>query len=395
VHKPFYKDPPSIIGWGVALASVIAYWYFFVRKDVPKPGEQVARVTAVVGRVRVKPNDLEAWNDARLQDALHVGDVVQTEQRSGAAISFNSGSLVRVQQNSIVYLGGSAEQSTAAWRVGSGNVNFSVGEQVTDIATPTLTTTAERNSTGNIDVGEDGNTGVRIFRGQAEVATSKGEVITLGENEALQVDAQGQAGPKQALPPPPKLLAPQIRATVPFTAPPDTTADLSWEEVINGDTYRVALDYNVVQSDLLLAASLEVPGIRETHHELQGLDPGRYFWRVAAVNDAGLEGAFSRVSFFSVEPLPKASPVNVDGEDLDLPSLTLAPVEEVAPGVLHVHGRAEPGSEVTLDGHPVSLMPDGSFNEHVKRTDQAEVTVRATRKGGQFAEQSGPVRRRP
>ena len=45
-RKPFYKDPLSIIGWGMALASVVAYWYFFVRQHVPKPGEQVARVTA-------------------------------------------------------------------------------------------------------------------------------------------------------------------------------------------------------------------------------------------------------------------------------------------------------------------------------------------------------------
>ena len=47
--------------------------------------------------MRVKPNALEVWNDAVLQDLLHVGDVVQTEQRSGAAISFNSGSCVSVR----------------------------------------------------------------------------------------------------------------------------------------------------------------------------------------------------------------------------------------------------------------------------------------------------------
>ena len=37
-RKPFYRDPLSIIGWGIALASIVAYWYFFVRKPVPKPG---------------------------------------------------------------------------------------------------------------------------------------------------------------------------------------------------------------------------------------------------------------------------------------------------------------------------------------------------------------------
>ena len=55
-RRPIYTDPLSIIGWGIALASVVAYWYFFVRRPVPKPGQQVAQLTAVEGRVRVKPH---------------------------------------------------------------------------------------------------------------------------------------------------------------------------------------------------------------------------------------------------------------------------------------------------------------------------------------------------
>ena len=394
-RKPFYKDPLSIIGWGLALASVLAYWYFFVRRPVPKPGEQVARFSIVEGRVRVKPNAVEVWKDAVLQDLLHVGDVVQTERLSGAAIFFNSGSTLGVKPNSIVYLGGSAELSTAAWRVESGNVDFSVGDQVTEIVTPNLTTTAQRNTRGSLDVGDEGATGVKVFAGQAEVATSRGQVITLGQNEAVHVDAQGEAGEKQALPPAPKLLAPEIRATIPFASPPEATAELSWEAVINGDTYHVALDYNVAQAELLLAATLDVPGLRETSHALEGLEPGRYFWRVAAVNESGLEGEFSRVSFFSVEPLPKAAPIAVPVPALDVPFLTLAAVVEVAPGVLHIRGTAAPGSDVTVDGHPVKLLRDGSFSEHVRRTERAAITVRATFADGQFAEQARPVPRRP
>lgn len=390
-RPPFYKDPLSIIGWGLALAAVVAYWYFFVRRPVPKPGEQVARFSLVEGRVRVKPNALEIWKDAVLQDLLHVGDMVQTERASGAAIFFNSGSTLGVRANSIVYLGGSAELSTAAWRVESGNVDFSVGDQVTEIVSPNLTTTAERNTRGSIDVEETGATGVKVYEGQAQVATRRGQVVTLGQNEAVMVDARGEAGEKQALPPAPRLLAPEIRATVPFAAPPEATAELSWEAVINGDTYHVALDYNVSQAELLLAATLDVPGIRETSHALEGLDPGRYFWRVAAVNESGLEGEFSRVSFFSVDPLPKAAPVAVPEPTLDVPFLTLASVVEVAPGILHVHGTAAPGSEVTVDGFPVTLLRDGSFSEHVRRTSRAEITVRATSSDGQFAEQTRPV----
>jgi len=143
-RRPFYKDPLSILGWGIALGAIIGYWYYFVKPHVPEPGEQVARITALAGEVRLKPNEQEIWNPARLQDALHVGDVVQTEPRSGAAISFNSGSVVRVRPDSIAYLGGSPEQSTAAWRVEAGRVNFTVGDQVTQIVTPTAQRNASR-----------------------------------------------------------------------------------------------------------------------------------------------------------------------------------------------------------------------------------------------------------
>ena len=168
-RKPFHKDPLSLIGWGIALASILAYWYFFVRKPVPKPGQQIARLTAVDGKVKVKPNAMEAWSDAPLSTQLHVGDVVQTETRAGAEISFNSGSVVKVRSDSVVYIGGSAEASTAAWRVQTGRVNFSVGSEATEIVTPTLKTTALENASGNIDVGEGGATGVKIFTGEARL----------------------------------------------------------------------------------------------------------------------------------------------------------------------------------------------------------------------------------
>jgi hypothetical protein len=390
-RKPFYRDPLSLIGWGMALASILAYWYFFVRRPIPEPGERVARFTIVEGRVRVKPNAVEAWKEAALQDLLHVGDVVQTERGSGAAIAFDSGSTLNVKSNSIVYLGGSAELSTAAWRVESGNVSFSAGHQTAEFVAPNVTTTAERHTRGSIDVADTGETGVRIFSGQADVETRRGQRIRLADNEAVQVDSRGEAGQKQRLPPAPKLLAPEIRASLPYSAPPEVTAELSWEAVVGGDTYHVALDYNISRAELLLGTTLDTLGIRETSHALTGLDPGRYFWRVAGVNEAGLEGEFSRVSLFSVEPLPEGVPVVVPEPALDVPVLSLADVVEVAPGVLHVHGTATPGSAVTVDGFAVTLLRDGSFSEHVRRTGRGEISVRATSPDGQFTEQTRPV----
>jgi hypothetical protein len=291
-----------------------------------------------------------------------------------------------------VYIGGSAEASTAAWRVQSGRVNFAVGDAEEEIVTPTLRTTALQNASGNIDVGEGGETGVKIFRGQAEVETTQGQVITLSENQAVQVDAAGKAGSRVDLPPPPTLVAPAAKARLPLVAPPEASARLAWSAVKNGVTYRVAMDYNVTQANLLLSAALDQPGIPTNTHEIKGLTVGRYFWRVAAVNRDGLEGAFSRTSFFSVvepdTPRPAPTPAST------APSLALVALEEVAPGVVHVGGRSDPGVSVTVDGTSVKVLPDGSFSEYVRRTGSADLVIRATGPDGQFTEQTRAVSKR-
>jgi hypothetical protein len=302
--------------------------------------------------------------------------------------------VVSVRPDSVVYIGGSAEASTAAWRVQSGRVNFSVGDETTEIVTPTVKATARENASGNIDVAEGGETGVKIFRGQAEVETSQGQRITLNENQAVRVDAAGQAGATLELPPPPTLVAPAAKARLPFVAPPEATARLSWNAVKNGVTYRVAMDYNVTQANLLLSAALDEAEITTTTHDIKGLTLGRYFWRVFAVNQDGLEGAPSRVSFFAVvEPeVPRPAPTPTPGPQP--PSLVLQAVDEVAPGIVHVGGRTDPGSAVTVDGTAVKVMPDGSFSEHVRHADAGGVLVRATAPGGQFTEQARAVSKR-
>ena len=391
-RAPFYKDPLSIAGWGVALVAIVAYWYFFARQPVPKPGQQIARLTAVAGRVRVKPNAKEAWGEAALAEQLHVGDVVQTETRAGAEISFNSGSVVKVNSDSVVYIGGSAEASTAAWKVQSGRVNFFVTGETTEIVTPTVRATALEQASGNIDVAAGGETGVKIFSGQARLETSQGQRLTLRPNQAVHVDAAGHAGGMLELPPPPTLLAPAPRSRLPLAEPPLPTARLSWSEVVNGATYNVALDYNVTQANLLLSAALAENGVSGTTHELAGLRPGRYFWRVAAVTKDGLEGAFSRVSLFQVvepeAPRPTPSPA------AEAPRLVLQSVEEVSPGVVHVGGRAPRGTRVTVDGAEVRLLPDGSFSEFLRHGGAGEVVVRATAHDGQFVELSRGVSRK-
>jgi hypothetical protein len=273
-------------------------------------------------------------------------------------------------------------------------VNFSVGDETTEIVTPTVKTTALQNATGNIDVGESGETGVKIFRGQAEVETTQGQRITLNENQAVQVDAAGKAGSRLELPPPPTLVAPASKSQLPLVAPPGASATLSWNEVKNGVTYRVAMDYNVTQANLLLSAALDEPGITATRHDLKGLNLGRYFWRVSAVNKDGLEGAFSRVAFFAVVPPQAPQPAPTPEAGAQPPALLLQALDEVAPGIVHVGGRTDPGATVTVNGTPVKVMPDGSFSEYVRRVGPGDIVIRTTSPDGQFTEQARAVSKR-
>lgn len=397
---PVYRDPRSLLGWGLALLALVAYWYFFVRRPAPKPGQAIARLTALEGRVKLRSGVDERWREARVSERLHVGDVLRTEAGSGAVILFDgdprepgSGNVVRVRPDSVVSIGGSAESSTAAWRVRSGRVNFAVGDQATEIETPTVRATATRAS-GDIDVAPQGGTDVKVFQGQAELQTSLGQRITLAPNQAVRVDATGRAGAPLELPLPPTPVAPASRAQLAFVAPPAAITTLAWTAVAGGVSYRVAIDYNVTQADMLLSAALEQGGLVATEHPLRGLDPGRYFWRVAATSKDGLDGAFSRVSSFSVGVPATPPPASTPTPGLAAPRVQLLAAQEVWPGVVHVVGRTDPGSQVALDGNPLRVLPDGSFSEYVRHPGRGAVVVRVTTPDGRTAEQARPVVRR-
>jgi hypothetical protein len=382
-RSPRGKHLPTLVGILIALVAVGAYFFFFLKTPRPSGPAAVARLTTVEGEVRVKPVGRSDWAKGQASRPLMSGDVVQTDPRSGAEITFFAGNVVRVHPDSVVLISqGEAElaEEATAWHVQSGQVNFELKKD-TDIVTATARTRATANSTGNINVSEQGVTGVKIFRGSAQVATKQGETVSLTDNQAVVVDPRGKAGPKIELPPKPNLVAPAGKAELPYVPPPQATAKLQWEAVHGAQTYRVAMDYNVRQANLLLSAALDQPGIAATTHELPGLDPGSYFWRVAGVSKEGLEGDFSRVSLFSVvKPSPPApSPGGT-------PPLTVG-AAAVQEGILQVKGRTDPGASVTVDGHEVKVLPDGSFSEFVKRTEKEFVVVRATNANGQFTEQ--------
>jgi hypothetical protein len=380
----------TIAGLLIALAAAGAYYYYFVRGATSRQSQApiVAKVTAIEGKAKLRRGGRGEWVDVNQTTVLRTGDVVKTELASGVEITFNNGNIVRVRPDSIVLIGDVADVSqrrgrAADWRLQSGQVNFEI-VQGAEISTPNANASAAGNSAGNIRVAADGDTGIKIFRGSAQVETKEGQKITLNTNEGVQVDAQGKTGKKVVLPEPPILLQPPRQAELRFVTPPGATARLEWKPVAGGVTYHVAMDYNVTQANLLLSAALDAPGVTDTVHELKGLDAGKYFWRVSAVNQEGVEGDFSKVAMFSVVRPPEPAPAALGDKG---PTLVVEPLDVLA-NVVQVRGRTDPGTVVTLDGNEVKVQADGSFSEYIQKVAKQQVVViRATGPNGEVTEQ--------
>ena len=95
---------PTLVGLVVALTATIVYFLFYVRPSAPPAPTVVARLTAIEGNVRVKPVTRGEWIQGQPAQNLMTGDVVQTDPRSGAELTFTNGNVVRVRPDSVVFI---------------------------------------------------------------------------------------------------------------------------------------------------------------------------------------------------------------------------------------------------------------------------------------------------
>src|SRR5262245_21783471 len=149
-RAPTARHLPTVVGLLVAIAAVGAYVYFFLlakpaQRSAPKT---VARLTALEGSVRVKAGEAGTWTAAAVGRELRTGDVVHTDPKAAAAITFLSGNIVRVRPDSVVLISedaGTVAEEATAWHVQSGQVNFDL-KRSTEIVTPTARTRASADS---------------------------------------------------------------------------------------------------------------------------------------------------------------------------------------------------------------------------------------------------------
>jgi FecR protein len=384
-----------LLGGGglLALLAVGGAVWLLVGRQPPPPAlpetlETGARFMSIEGSVLVKPAGTLEWKGATLAMVLRQNDLVQTRGGATAGIRFADGTVFNVRPDTLMTIEESSQnlvsrQQRVSLSIQSGEANFETAARTvpgeTTIRTPTVRATADRETKGNIQVADSGETGLRIFSGTGRAQTTAGQNIRLASNEGLHVNASGTAGEKTSLPQVPELTAPPNNTEVAYPDPSRAITLLMWNGVPSAETYRVMVDFSASFARPLV----DRQGYRKTQMELRSLDTGTYYWKVAAINGNGEEGAFAGPSRFSLlkSPPSAASP----------PPLLVETLERRG-NILHVRGRTAPGATLTLDGVRIEVQPDGTFNEFVTvESDAPTVLVRSTGIDGAVALQRRPV----
>lgn len=373
----------ALAGGALVVAGALG-WLVFGPKEPPPPPpatsvETGARIATFDGSVHVKRAGTLEWRAATLAVVLRQNDLVRTGSGATAEILFADGMRISVRPDTLITIVESSQnpvsrQQRTALAVQSGEANFQTAARAGDttISTPTLRTTASRDTAGNIQVAESGETGLRIFKGQGEAETRSGQKVRLVANQGVTVDPAGTAGPTVDLPTVPLLTAPPNRADIAYEDLPGSVTLLVWNAVPGATGYRVMVDY----SPTFARPLYDRQGHRPTQLEVRGLDAGSYYWKVAALDGRGSEGSFSDAWRFTLAAAPTST---------GPPPPLVFEAAELKGNVLHVSGRTEPGATLTLNGERLEVQADGTFNEFLTFTGNAGATVvlrATTRKGG-------------
>jgi hypothetical protein len=371
----------ALAGGAIVLLAAIG-WFAFGRQPPPAPPatadiETGARFETIEGSVHVKRSGRLDWVAATRAVVLRQNDLVKTGPGATAEILFADGTMFNVRPDSLITIEESSQnpisrEQRTALAIQSGEANFQTaargGPGSTTISTPTVRTTAERNTAGNIQVAEGGATGLRIFKGQGAAETRAGQRIALASNEGLRVDATGAAGPKLALPTVPQLTAPANGTDIAY---PDLARGITlllWSAVPDASAYRVMVDF----SPSFARPLFDRQGARSTQMELRALEAGSYYWKVAAIGPDGIEGRFSDLWRFTLAKSPQSA---------TSPPPLVFEVAELKGNILHVRGRTEPGATLSLGGVRLEVQADGSFSEFLTFDGGAGATVGLTATG--------------
>lgn len=258
-----------------------------------KPAERpIARLEALQGQVTHRRRDQVAFVPAQPKlELLHL-DTLKTEARSRARVSFHAGGKLDIRPYSTVLVEApEAEGKPPVARLTKGTMHAQVlpGNSLRLIAPGGRESIVEARGDKPLRLRvrqrKDGLE-VAVLRGRGRIA-SAGHMAGLASGQF--VDVGGPSLQTSQLPAFPELLSPEVDGVI------SGTVVLRWKATAGAQAYRVQLGATTSLSDPLLDQLAE-----KNRFVVEPLKPGRYVWRVSAIDGQKRESEFGFSRRFTV-----------------------------------------------------------------------------------------------
>ncbi len=310
-----------------------------------------AVVSDVQGKVEGRAPTEPAWSGRKLDDILVEFERVRTLSASTTQITFRDLSRLRLNPNSNATIqrmrsdpltGGEVTKVTLA----NGDF-YALLNQLTEKTTFEIDVPGLQTRTNSADFWiKNDDSGARFVNYDStdlEIARGQDRIV-VGRNEGV-VIADGKAA-RTAVLSGPTLRVPSQGETI-YTG----VAELEWQPFPDAKGYWL----EVASDPAFNTMKLSEWGVKETGFSAE-LPPDQYFWRVAALDQLGLPGAWSIPRGFAMR------------EDKVPPFLTLlAPAQRAVlfEAEVLVLGVAEASAQVVLNGEILPASADGSFEKQL------------------------------
>ncbi|MEL7098705.1 MAG: FecR domain-containing protein [Pseudomonadota bacterium] len=314
-----------------------------------------AVVSDVHGAVEGRAPKDSRWSDRGLNDILVEFERVRTLSDSTTQITFRDLSRLRLNANSNATIqrmrsdpltGGEVTKVSLVNGDFYALLNQLSGKTSFEVDVPGVETTT---NSGDFWIKND-QTGARFvnYDTPALEVVADGATTLVRENEGVVLTSAGTQ--RTQVLDAPRLALPAEGAII-YTA----TAQLGWDEFEGARAYWVEVASDPGFNDMRVSEW----GIEGTAFETPDLPPRVYHWRVAALDELGLPGQWSKAQPFTVR---------VDTTPPFLALLSPEPNLLSDQPQVEVFGASEPDATVLLNGAPVTLGTDGSFIEVVTLT---------------------------
>jgi hypothetical protein len=331
----------------------------------------------VEGDVTLQRAGSSNFETAKQRVPLFDGDFIKTGRTGSAEIMFTDGTLFTIRPGSLfeVRRPTAAEGSGSEVKMVSGAVNVYTSTSPSTVSTDDATAAIERNSRVSVDVAQGEKTEVTTYRGRTTVSTGLNTVTLEGRQRVVAAARTGALSTRVLLPEAPAPILPADNRTFDLTGGGDV--DLRWSRVPDAARYRIQIsrsrlfvpDANEVDLDDRTGLSARIKVSRE----------GPYFWRLAAINRAGVSSDWSSVRRFRM----LQEPVQSGTGDTTPPELTVYPPQQMG-NLFLIFGKTEHGAVVTVNADPADVATDGTFKKTVtiERDGYAMLVIKAVDASG-------------